>query len=115
MKKLLNAVAWVAMVGLVCAVAPGRSHAQVTNLPTIKIKQPKPKIDKFRGEVVNCTPVAITVRDAKSATTIRTFNFVPALTRYMENRYMESGSKVTVRYIRQSDNAVGLQGKILRR
>ena len=111
MKRLRSALAAAFVIALACATA----QAQVTTAPTIKIKQPKPKIDKFKGEVLNSTPAAITVRDPNMTTTVRTFSFDPKLKQRMENRYIENGSRVTVRYIRMSDTAVGLSGKIIPR
>ena len=86
--------------------------AQVTTLPAIKVKQPKPKIDKFRGESMNFTPVAITVRDPKNTTSVRTFHFTSDLERKMEGRFVENGDKVTVHFVKGSDTAVKISAKI---
>ena len=89
-------------------------HAQVTTTAPIKVRQPGAKIDSFRGEVVNWTPAAITVRDARDAYKLRTFTFDSKLVTKVTNRYMEKGSRVTVKYQHMTDTAVGLQGRILR-
>ena len=98
------------VLGGLCSVC----SAQVTTTAPIKLKQPKVKIDRFKGTVVNCTPVAITVRSTADTNRIRTFSFTPQLTRKMENRRMENGAKVNVKYQHMTDTAVALKGKILK-
>ena len=80
----------------------------------IKIKSPKPALDRFKGDVLNFTSVAITVRDPNNTTLVRTFRFSPELERKLEDRYIENGERVTVRYLKGGDTAVKLQGKIRR-
>ncbi len=112
MKRLLSTLA----VGLTLLVLPGcvqEARAQVTTAPAIKVKDHSPKYEKFQGVVVNCTPVAITVRDAKDNNKVRTFTFDPALKGKMENRSMENGAKVTVKHKYHSDTAVALHGKMV--
>ena len=110
---LRRLVLGVMALAIVSPVAFVTAHGQVTTSPAIKIKQ-KTQIDSFRGEVVNWTPVAITVRDPKNSYTMRTFTFTPELTRKVENRHMEKGSKVTVKHRHMSDTAVSLKGKLLK-
>ena len=88
----------------------------MTNAPPIelKTKTPKPKLDAFPGEVVNFTPVAVTVRNRENMTLLRTFTFSPELARKVENRRMEHGDRVKVRYVRGTDTAVQLKGKLRR-
>jgi hypothetical protein len=88
--------------------------AQVTTAPTIIIKQPKPKYDYFRGQVVNFTPKIVTVREPKNVYNTRTFDFTPELAGKLENRHMEPGTKITVKFLRGSSTAVRLKGKIVR-
>ncbi len=102
-KKLLLAL-WL-------ATAP-TLFGQVRQQPTIKIKSPKPAVEKFHGQVVNFTPVAITVRDPNNTTLVRTFQFTPKLEGKLANHYVENGDRVTVRYLKGSDMAVKLTGKI---
>lgn len=78
----------------------------------VKVKTAKPKVDSFRGEVMNFTPSAVTVRDRHNQALLRTFSFSPELARKVENRRMENGDRVTVRYIRGNDTAVALKGKL---
>ncbi len=78
----------------------------------IKIKTPKPKRDSFQGEVLNFTPAAITVRDRKNMALVRTFSYSPELAQKLENRRMEPGERVTVVYLRGTETAVEVKGKI---
>lgn len=98
---------------LALAVAPP-AVAQVGTAPAVrnKVKNPKPKIDSFQGEVVSFTNVAITVHDRKNLALVRTFSYSPELVRKLENRRMEQGARVTVRFVRNTDTAVELEGKI---
>ena len=95
--------------------APVLLPAQVGQAPTIKIKSPKKSgLEKFKGQVMNFTPVAITVHDLNNFALVRTFRFNPELERKLENRSMENGDKVTVYYLKGGDTAVKLKGKIRR-
>lgn len=96
------------------ALLPVCLRAQVRQSQPIKIKAPKPAKDRFRGEVLNFTPVAITVRDRKNITLVRTFRFDPRLEKKLSNHYVENGDHVTVHYLRGSDTAVKIDGKIRR-
>ena len=103
------ALVWLALL----LAAPALLPAQVRQAPTIKIKSPKePRLEKFKGQVVNFTPVAITVHDLNDFTLVRTFRFNPELERKLERRYVENGDKVTVYYLKGGDTAVKLKGKI---
>jgi hypothetical protein len=96
------------------AVFPPRASAQVTTAPAIVLKQPKPKYDIYRGDVVNYTSTAITVRDPNNVYNIRTFQFSPGLRSKMENRTIEHGFRITVKVQHASDVAVALRGKKLK-
>jgi hypothetical protein len=95
-------------------VCPLPLNGQVTTAPTIVLKQPKPKYDSFRGRVVNCTTKAITVRAPGNVYNTRTFDFSPGLLRKMENRSMNIGAKVTVKFQPASNVAVSLKGQIVK-
>ncbi len=43
---------------------------------------------------------------------LRTFSFSPELARKVENRRMEHGDRITVRFIRGTETAVELKGKL---
>ncbi len=104
---------WLA-IAVLAAFFPLRLSGQVTTAPTIVVKQPKTKYDRFRGEVVNCTRKAITVRQPGNVYNTRTFDFSPSLERKMENRSMDNGSTVTVKFQAKSNVAVSLKGKIVK-
>ncbi len=106
-------IAILILCALALALVPAAA-AQVTTLPTVrnKAKNPKTKVDSFHGDVVSFTNAAITVRDRKNLAAIRTFSYSPELTRKLENRRIESGERVTVRFLRSTDTAIGLKGKI---
>lgn len=86
---------------------------QVVTAPPVrmKVKQPKQKVESFKGEVFNFTNVAITVRDTKNFALLRTFSYSPELTRKLENRYMEPGDRITVRFV-SGNTAIALKGKL---
>lgn len=88
--------------------------AQVSDSKPIKlkVKTDKPKTESFRGEVINFTPAAITVRDRENYALLRTFSFSAELTRKVENKHMEHGDRVEVRFIQGTETAVGIKGKL---
>jgi len=104
----------VVLLVIAAALFPLHLSGQVTTAPVIVIKQPKVKYDTYRGEVVNCTAKAITVRDPANVYNTRTFSFSPGLERKMENRSVDPGLKVTVKVQHASNVAVSLRGKKLK-
>jgi hypothetical protein len=90
------------------------ASAQVTTAPVIVLKQPKTKYDTYRGEVMNYTSTAITVRDPNNVYNTRTFQFSPGLKSKMENRMIEHGFRIEVKVVHASDVAVALRGKKLK-
>ena len=80
----------------------------------VKIKTPKQKKLSFKGLVINFTNSAITVQDRKNMALVRTFSFDQELTRKVESRRMEPGSKVTVVYLKGTDTAVKLKGRLIK-
>ncbi len=92
--------------------APASAQVTDTRPVRIKIKTEKPKQDSFRGEVIDFTPTSVTVRDRNNYAVLRTFTFSPELARQVENRHMEHGDRVEVRYNRGSNTAVKLKGKL---
>jgi hypothetical protein len=97
---------------LACAAVSAGAQVTTARPVHLKVKTPKQKTDSFKGQVVTFTNAAITVRDLKNFASLRTFSFSPELARKMENRLIESGERVTVRYVRNSDTAVDLKGKV---
>jgi hypothetical protein len=101
-------------VAVLTAILPLAAGAQVTTAPKVVYKQPKIKLDTFHGEVVNFTSKAITVRDPKNVYNVRTFDYSPQLEQKLQNRLMEKGAKVTVKYQTRSNVAVVVKGKIIK-
>lgn len=92
--------------------------AQVTDAKPIRIRQeaPKPRIEKFLGEVLHMTPVAITVRDRQNKNLVRTFTYDEKLAPKMaallrNNRPFQHGDRVEIRFLAGSDTAVKIKGK----
>ena len=81
------------------------ASGQVVTTKPIRVKQPKTKAEKYKGVVVNWTPVSVTVRPIDSFTLLRTFSFSEALQRKVENRFMESGDRITVHWVKGTDTA----------
>ena len=90
--------------------------SQVRDSKPVRIhsKTPKPATDSWSGEVVSFTPSSVTVRDRANMSILRTFSFSPELARKVENRHMEHGDRVSVRYLRGTETAVALKGRLRR-
>lgn len=90
--------------------------AQVRDTEPIKLKQPKPKIVKFKGKVLYMTRLSIIVRDPENNNLVRTFTFDEKLARKMaelwdRNRPYQHGDRVEIRYLAGSNTAVKIKGK----
>ncbi len=101
--------------GLFLLLAPAAA-AQVTDSQPIKIKTPKPKTEKFKGEVLVATRVAITVRDRENKNLVRTFNYEDKLAEkinkhFDENKPYQHGDRVTIKYEAGTDKALKIKGK----
>ena len=75
--------------GLFLLIVPGAA-AQVTDSQPIKIEAPKPKTEKFKGEVLLVTRVAITVRDRENKNLVRTFNYEDKLAEKIKKHFDEN-------------------------
>jgi hypothetical protein len=101
--------------GLFLALVPAAS-AQVADTQPITIKTPKPKTEKFKGEVLVVTRAAITVRDRENKNLVRTFNYNEKLAEKMnkqfdENEIYQHGDRVVIQYIAGTDEAKKIKGK----
>ncbi len=101
--------------GIFLAFVPGAA-AQVADSQPIKIETPKPKTDKFKGEVLVVTRVAITVRDRDNKNLVRTFNYDEKLAEkikkhFDENNTYQHGDRVEIKYIVGTDEAKKIKGK----
>lgn len=96
---------------------PAAMHAQdVETGKPIRLKAPKPKVEKFRGEVLAATSVQMIVRSAKNEKVIRTFTYAPKVKEKIdklvdENRLYQPGDKVEIHHEASSDVAIKVKGK----
>lgn len=104
------------MISLALAALP--AYAQVTETAPIRIKAPKPKVERFEGFVMNSTRGAITVRDKDNFNLVRTFNMGDRLRPRWERRYdsepYQYGDRVKIDYIVGTDTAVKIKGRASR-
>ena len=82
----------------------------------IRLKTPKPKVLKFRGEVLAATSVQMIVRSAENERVVRTFTYAPKVKEQVdklvdENRLYQPGDKVEVHHETGSDVAIKIKGK----
>jgi hypothetical protein len=97
-------------------VAPLPAMSQVADTAPITIKAPKPKKEKFKGEVLSVTRVAITVRSQKDYNLVRTFTFNEKLAteinkHWDENKPYQFADRVEIEYIAGGDVATKIKGK----
>lgn len=88
--------------------------AQMTTSKPIKIKAPKPKKEKFKGEVLVMTRLAVTVRDRENYNLVRTFSFDEKLAPKMaekidRNQAFPYGHPIEVEYTAGTDTAVKIK------
>lgn len=91
------------------------SGAQVDTSKPIRIKEAKPKVVKFRGEVMNANPVQITVRSRQDERVIRTFTYSPKARDHMQQVLdrggYQYGDKVEIQHEAGSDVALLIKGR----
>jgi hypothetical protein len=94
------------------------AFAQVDTSKPIVVKSnkpPKPKREVFKGEVMNATVAAITVRSQSDMRTIRTFSYSPAVSARMQQIIdkggYQYGDKVTIETDPGSNVALQIKGK----
>jgi membrane-bound lytic murein transglycosylase B len=121
--KRFSAVATV-FAALAACVCPAFAQTQTQTPPQtadtskpIVVKQVKPKSRKesFKGEVLNVTAAAITVRSRTNEQQIRTFTFSPAIQVHMQ-QIMDAGGyqygdRVTVEADAGSNVALRIKGR----
>ncbi len=96
------------------ATAPG-VPAQVGTSKPVTVKQPKKKLERFKGEVLTATSVQIIVRSRTDERVIRTFSYTPEVREKMlkiiDRGGYQHGDKVEIYYQPGSDVAVKIAGK----
>ena len=90
--------------------------SQVAETAPITIKAPKPKKEKFKGEVLSVTRVAITVRSRDNNNLVRTFVFDEKLAskigeQWDKNKPYQFADRVEIQYIAGTDKATKIKGK----
>jgi hypothetical protein len=89
--------------------------AQVTTTAPIVIKQPKPKLDKFKGRVLSATIASLIVQSIDNEKMVRTFQYSPEMHDKMlaiiDQGGYQSGDLVTVFTEPGSNVALKIKGK----
>lgn len=89
--------------------------AQIDPSKPFQVRTLKPKLATFKGEVMNVTPVTITVRSQESERVIRTFRYSDEVRERMQQMIdrggYQYGDKVKIQYEAGSDIALRIKGK----
>ena len=111
-RSSLRAILFAAVV-LAAAGVPLRAQVDISK--PIPIKQSKPKLVKFQGEVLNANAAQITVRSRENERAIRTFTYAPKVREQMQKIIdrggYQYGDKVEIQYQAGSDVALRIKGK----
>lgn len=89
--------------------------AQVTVTKPIKAKAPKIPTEKYKGVVINWTPVSVTVHSPGDFNRVRSFTFSEPLQKKVQDRYLENGDPITLYVLQHSDLVVKISGKLRHR
>ncbi len=92
--------------------------AQVRDTKAVQqnVRAEKPKLEKFQGEVLQMTRLAITVRQRGNPALVRTFTFDEKLAGQMaalvdRNHAFQHGDRVEIHFRPGTDTAVRIKGK----
>jgi hypothetical protein len=100
---------------LAAAVLAPAALAQVTTTAPIVIKQPKPKLEKFKGRVLSANIASIMVQSSDNEKVVRTFQYSPELRDKMQaiidKGGYQHGDVVTVFTDPGSNVALKIKGK----
>ncbi len=108
---------------LAAALAPfcGLAFAAAAALPQeqagkpIRLKQPKIKLAKFKGQVLHANRLQITVRSAENERVIRTFTYTQEVSaqieKILERGGYQHGDKVEIQHEAGAEVAVKIKGK----
>ena len=101
---------------LLLLVVPLPAASQVADTAPVTIKAPKPKKEKFKGEVLSVTRVAITVRSQANYNLVRTFTYDEKLAaeigkQWDQNKPYQFADRVEIEYIAGGDVATKIKGK----
>jgi hypothetical protein len=94
---------------------PAVAAAQVATAPPIKIKTPRPKPLKFRGEVLSATSQQMIVRSRENASIVRTFTYTQPvreqMQRIIDRGGYQHGDRVEIEFDPGSTVATKIKGK----
>lgn len=100
------------------AAAPARAQVTTSKPITVKIKtvkQSKPKLLSFKGEVLHMDAQAIIVRDPKNTLTVKTFSYTPELSKRLKDLIdrggYQYGDRIQVKYASGGTVAQEITGK----
>lgn len=103
------------LAGLALGPGPAAVCAQVETAKPIKLKAPKRKIEKFKGEVLSATSLQLVVRSRENAAVVKTFQYSPEVKEQMQKIIdrggYQHGDKVEVHHEAGSDVALKIKGK----
>jgi Spy/CpxP family protein refolding chaperone len=90
-------------------------RAQVETAPPIKLKSPKPKRLKFKGEVLTANTQQLVVRSRENSAIVRTFSYTlesrEKMQKIIDRGGYQHGDKIEVEYEAGSDVAIKFKGK----
>jgi hypothetical protein len=109
-----NIFAWL-LAALLFATLPLHVAAQEQTTKPIKLKAPKPKIEKFKGTVFQFTPNFIIVRSKENERVVRNFSYTPEVREQMlkivnQGGY-QYGDKVEIHCSPGGNVALKIKGK----
>ena len=110
-----NKLILASMAAALAVAAASAAPAQVTSAPPIVVKQPKPKLEKFKGHVLSATIAAIIVQSSENEKMVRTFQYSPEMRAKMlaiiDQGGYQHGDMVTVFTEPGSSVALKIKGK----
>ena len=113
--KLSSKIILAALLGTALALLATSVSAQVTTEKPIKLKAPKIKILKFKGEVLSMTSVQIIVRSRENERAIVTFTYTPEvrekMQQIMDRGGYQHGDWVEIHHEPGSTVAIKIKGK----
>jgi len=91
------------------------AFAQVESGRPIRLKAPKPQVQKFKGEVIHASGYQMIVRSSANEKVIRTFTFTPKvkeqMARIVDRGGYQAGDRVEIEHEAGSDVATKVKGK----
>jgi hypothetical protein len=94
----------------------GNVATQQSSGKPIRVEAPKPKKEKFKGEVLVATRQSLVVRGRENKNLVRTFTYSEKVAAkinkwFDENKIFKHGDRVEIVYLAGTDQAVKIKGK----